>query len=742
MNWVELVWPVVMALGLLLGLVHLLVWGTHRRQGTHLALALAAFSFAALTALERLALFNSSPEQVATIIRWMHVPLLLLIAALLYAVHSTFGSGAAWLAISAVGLRVLAVALDFTTGVNLNFLSIDRIEWNSWGGVLIARPVGPPNPAFLVAVLSNLMLAIFALHTLVRGLRLQPQRRKALLLVCGAHFALAGLLIATSLSWAFEIPRLPLTLPCVGILLLAVGWQLGKDLMHWNNLEGLLRCSELGRLRVESELSQAALASGQGLWQWDVGAQSFIQNATNRRLLGNGEEARDDAAGAIAGVERDGAAALFARVDCGEAEQVRRRFESAIRNPNYEFEYPLRDGQGRRRWICLRGSVEHGPDGSPRIVRGLTQDISRRRSEDAQLRAVLDSSPTALLLIDPQGKIRYANRQAAVTFEYRDQDMIGVSVDELLPESCRGQHPHHRAEYAEHPRRRGMASGRDLFARSRGGRQFPAEIALSPLDIESAPHVVAAVEDLTERHRAAHEAAMERESMAHMSRVSLVGEISGSLAHELNQPLAAILANAQAAQRILRRNPAEIADVRDILEDIVQNDRRAGQVISRLRGLLKKEFRAFVPLSANDLVNDAVRVIRNDLINRGVEYRLDLAANVVHLQGDPVQLQQVLLNLIINACEAMADRQPRALTLRTTLAHEGFIGFEVHDTGGGIAPGMLETVFTAFQTSKPSGMGMGLSICRTIIGAHGGRIWASNLPGGGAALIFELPIVE
>jgi len=742
MNWVELVWPVVTALGLLLGLVHLLVWWAHRRQGAHLALALAAFSFAALTMLERLALFNPSPDQVATLIRWMHVPLLFLVAALLYAVHDTFGTGAAWLALGSLGLRVLAVMLDFTTGVNLNFLRIDRVEWRNWGGVFIAHPVGPPNPALWVAVLSNLMLAIFVLHTLVRGLRLQPQRRNALLLVCGAHVALAGLLVATSLSWALDMPRLPLTLPCVAVLLLAVGWQLGKDLMHWNQLEGRLRCSELGRLRVESELSQAALAAGQGLWQWDVGAHSFIQNDTNQQLLGNGEAFGGEGSQATSNREDDAMAALFAGVERKEVEQVRQRFYSAIRNPIYEFEFQTRDGHGRRRWICLRGSAEHGADGSPLMVRGLTQDISRRRSEQAQLRAVLDSSPTALLLVDPQGKIRFANRQAALTFEYRDQDMVGVSVDELLPESCRGGHPHLRAQYAEHPRRRGMATGSELFARSRSGREFPAEIALSPLDIEGAPHVVAAVEDLTERHRAAHEVAMERESMAHMSRVSLVGEISGSLAHELNQPLAAILANAQAAQRMLRRNPADIADVRDILEDIVENDRRAGRVISRLRGLLKKEFRAFVPLGANQLVNDAVRVIRNDLINRGVEYRLDLAANVVHLQGDPVQLQQVLLNLIINACEAMADRQPRTLTLRTTLAHEGYIGFEVHDTGAGIPADMLETIFTAFHTTKPSGMGMGLSICRTIIGAHGGRIWASNLPGGGAALIFELPIVE
>jgi len=742
MNWVELVWPVATALSLVLGLVHLLVFWGQPRQGAHLALALAALSLASLTVLERMALFNASAVQTAALIRWMHVPLLFLVAALLYVVHRTFGYGATWLALTALGLRVSALLLNFTTGVNLNFLSIEHIEWRNWGGVAMAHPVGPPNPALLVGLLSNVLLAAFLVHTLVRGMRDQPQRRHTLWLVCGAFLLLACLLISTSLTWAVGLPRLPLTLPAVAAMLLAVGWQLGKDLMHWNRLEGQLRRSELGRLQVEGELAQAALASGQGLWQWDVGAHSFIQNATNRRLLGTTADESDDGTQTLARVDADAVSALFSHVEPKEREHVRRRFDAAIHQPRYELEYPIRDSNGQRRWICLRGSVEHDTDGKPRLIRGLTQDISRRRSEEAQLRAVLDSSPTALLLVDPEGRIRYANQQATTTFGFDEHGMTGVAVDTLLPESCRGGHAHQRAEFAQHPSRRGMASQRDLFAKARCGREFPAEIALSPLDIEGSPHVVVAVEDLTERRRAAQEVAIERESMAHMSRVSLIGEISGSLAHELNQPLAAILSNAQAAQRMLRRNPAEIADVREILDDIVENDRRAGQVISRLRGLLKKEHRAFVPLMANELVNEAMRVIRNDLINRGVEYRLNLAANVARIHGDPVQLQQVLLNLIINACEAMSERSSRMLTVRTALAHGGYIGFEVHDTGVGIAPDMLETVFTAFQTTKPSGMGMGLSICRTIIRAHGGRIWAANAAGGGACLIFELPIME
>jgi len=745
MNWVELIWPLVTALSLVFGLVHLLVWWTHEREGAHLSLAIAAFSLAFLTLLERVILFNAIPAQIALVIRWMHVPLAVLVAALLVAVHTTFGLGATWLAVTAMGLRLLALLLNFTTGVNLNFLAIDHIEWRTWGGVAFAYPVGPPNPALLVGMLSNLMVGLYLAHTLLLGLRQQPQRRNALLLVCGACLLLSALLISTSLAWAMDLPRIPLTLPCVMALLLAISWQLGKDLIRWNQLEGKLRRSERFRLRIETELSQAALASGQGLWQWDVAGHSLIQNAINRRLLGNSAEASLDAqsgARETVRVGEDAVGALFARVDPEELPHVRQLFETAIHQPNYEIEYSVHDTSGQRRWICLRGSVEHDAGGAPLIVRGITQDISQRRSEQAQLRAVLDSSPTALLLIDPEGEIRYANAQATAIFGYAEQGMAGVQVDTLLPASCRGQHAHHRGEYVQHPRRRSMASGRDLFAQARCGRQFPVEIALSPLEIEGEVHVVAAVEDLTERRRTAQEVALERESMAHMSRVSLIGEISGSRAHELNQPLAAILSNAQAAQRMLRRNPAEIADIRDILDDIVENDRRAGQVISRLRGLLKKEFRVFVPLALDEVVHDAMRVIRNDLINRGVEYRLDLAANVARVLGDPVQLQQVLLNLIINACDAMAECKPRAVTIRISPVRDGVIQCEVHDTGGGIPEQMLEAIFAAFQTSKPNGMGMGLSICRTIIRAHGGRIWATNAPGGGACLIFELPVME
>ena len=174
MNWVEVVWPLVAALSLAFGLLHLLLWWSHEHERVHLALAIAAISLGTLTVLERIAMFNGSPAVAATVLRWMHVPVVFMVAGLVYIVHATFGTGPAWLGGSVVGLRLAGLVLDFTTGVNLNFLRIDRIEWNTWAGVTVAVPVGPPNPAVAVVVLGNILMLAYLAQTLVRGLRMLP----------------------------------------------------------------------------------------------------------------------------------------------------------------------------------------------------------------------------------------------------------------------------------------------------------------------------------------------------------------------------------------------------------------------------------------------------------------------------------------------------------------------------------------------------------------------------------------
>jgi two-component system, LuxR family, sensor kinase FixL len=251
--------------------------------------------------------------------------------------------------------------------------------------------------------------------------------------------------------------------------------------------------------------------------------------------------------------------------------------------------------------------------------------------------------------------------------------------------------------------------------------------------------------DITERKRVEVEIQQQRNELAHLARVMTLSELSGSLAHELNQPLAIILTNAQAAQRLLAQEPPDLAEARDILVDIVSEDERAGEVIKRLRALLKPGQTSLQSISANALVEDVLRIARTDLIERGIKVHAELDGSLPPVVGDRVQLQQVLLNLILNAGDAMADNPPPGRHLTLATAHrDGTVQVSVSDTGCGLPP-EEERVFAPFYTTKKEGLGLGLSICRSIVSAHNGRLWAvANVAAtsGGTTFHVELPASE
>lgn len=235
----------------------------------------------------------------------------------------------------------------------------------------------------------------------------------------------------------------------------------------------------------------------------------------------------------------------------------------------------------------------------------------------------------------------------------------------------------------------------------------------------------------------------QRTELAHLSRVTLLGELSGSLAHELNQPLTAILSNAQAAQRMMASDNFDPGEIREVLGDIVDQDKRAGEVIHRLRRLLRRGEIETVALNMNDLVADSLRLVSRELANRDIEVRTDFERNLPGIMGDRVQLQQVLLNLLLNSADAMTDVPPdrRVLTVRTS-ADADRVHVRVADTGTGISPGLEARLFEPFYTTKASGMGLGLSVCRTIVRSHGGEIWAESGETTGAILAFGIPVAK
>ncbi|HEY7868141.1 MAG TPA: ATP-binding protein [Methylomirabilota bacterium] len=250
------------------------------------------------------------------------------------------------------------------------------------------------------------------------------------------------------------------------------------------------------------------------------------------------------------------------------------------------------------------------------------------------------------------------------------------------------------------------------------------------------------VANALERAHAEREVARLRQELAHIGRVSALGELTASLAHELNQPLTAILNNAHVAQQLLEAEVPDVEALRDIVADILADDQRAAKVISRLRALLKKGELDHVLLDLNEIVRDVAELVRSDMVFRHVPMTLDLDPGLPQVRGDRVQLQQVILNLVLNSLEAMSepDARDHVLGIRTSRAGPTAVSVAIRDSGAGIDMADIDRMFQPLYTTKTEGLGMGLAIARTIVDAHGGELRASNNPEGGATFEFSLPV--
>jgi len=251
----------------------------------------------------------------------------------------------------------------------------------------------------------------------------------------------------------------------------------------------------------------------------------------------------------------------------------------------------------------------------------------------------------------------------------------------------------------------------------------------------------AIVRDITNRKLIESEALKLREEIAHVTRVSTLGELTSSLAHEINQPLGAILSNAQAAQRFLSQDKPDMKEIGEILGDIIRDDNRAAEVIRKIRSLLKKEESQYESLNLNDVIEDILNVIRNDTALAAVSIEKKFDPSLPSICGDRIQLQQVILNLVLNAAEAMreAGSDPRRMTVRTSKKNGGFAEVSIRDIGPGIEENNANRLFDPFYTTKSGGMGMGLAISKDIVKAHRGEIQAVNNPDRGATFTFTVP---
>ena len=408
---------------------------------------------------------------------------------------------------------------------------------------------------------------------------------------------------------------------------------------------------------------------------------------------------------------------------------------------------------GERRVVILNVGAERDQDGN--IVRSTSvqTDITERKRAEAELHqsqaligAVFSSLYGNVAVIDPEGTIVTVN-EAWTSFAREhngDPAATGVGVNYL--QTCRRAHAAGDRLAGE-----ALAAVESVLEGSRDEvrLEYPCgsasrdrwfEMMVLPLKRPERGAVVAHL-DITAHKHAELETQRLHQELSHVARVTMMGELTSSLAHELNQPLTAILSNAQAAQRLLGDGEPDLEELREILADIVADDDRAGEIIQRLRTLLRKGELEFRDLNVNELVRDVARLVRSDAIIKNVSVTLDLAPDLPRVRADRVQLQQVILNLMLNAVDALMSRPAtnRKLLIRTGAGTEGTVNVAVRDSGPGIPPDKLEWVFEPFFTTKTDGMGMGLAIARSILHSHGGRLWAENAPGGGATFTLALP---
>ncbi|MGB3388407.1 MAG: PAS domain S-box protein [Pseudaminobacter sp.] len=357
---------------------------------------------------------------------------------------------------------------------------------------------------------------------------------------------------------------------------------------------------------------------------------------------------------------------------------------------------------------------------------------ARAAAREAHLESILATVPDAMIVIDVRGAIQSFSAAAERLFGRKSGEVLGQNVKLLMPEPYRANHDGYLDRYKRTGEKRIIGIGRIVVGQRKDGSTFPMELSVGEMQSGDERFFTGFIRDLSERQQAEARLQELQSELVHISRLTAMGEMASALAHELNQPLAAITNYMKGSRRMLEGRADEAsAMVRDALDHAAEQALRAGDVIRRLRDFVARGESEKRVESARKLVEEASALAMVGGGDRGIRVRYEFDPSHDLVLADKVQIQQVLINLIRNAIEAMEGSDPRELAIATMPAEEGMLEIRVSDTGSGIGEEIMTRLFQPFVTSKPHGMGVGLSICRTIIEAHGGRIWAEPTAAGG-----------
>ena len=453
--------------------------------------------------------------------------------------------------------------------------------------------------------------------------------------------------------------------------------------------------------------------------------------------------------------ERAAAKAAFAAAATGggtpATHGAHRRTGDGGRRP-MRWTYTAPDGPGDPpRQVIATGTIEIGTVETGSAAAGSAEtgaDTAREREE--RLRSITQTAPDAIVIIDERGIIDTVNPAAERLFGYSAAELDGRNVKILMPSPQREAHDSHLARYRETGEKRVIGIGRVVVGRRKDGTTFPARLAIGEIALGQGRLFTGFLHDITERENIQRRAGILQQELMHASRLSALGEMASGIAHELNQPLTAVMNYTRAARRRLDgarpgaappdAAPPDAAPIVDLVDKAGGQAERAAEIIRRLRTFIKKDDSERRFESINAVVEEAAALALIGASDRRIELIFALEDALPPVLIDRIQVQQVVLNILRNAIEAFEGPDERKVRVATGAAGRREVQVEIGDNGPGLAPGIADDPFRPFQTTKEDGVGIGLAISRTIIDDHGGRLWAESPPEGGAVFRFSLPV--
>jgi two-component system sensor kinase FixL len=478
---------------------------------------------------------------------------------------------------------------------------------------------------------------------------------------------------------------------------------------------------------------------GVGTWDLDLATRELDWSETASALLG---------------VERNQPASydlFMSQLQPADRERV----ESAInrvseRGGSFDVSFRITNASGTGQWIRARAGLLRDEAGAARHLTGIFLDIDEEkqveealRTRETHLRSILQTIPDAMIVIDGHGIMQLFSSAAERLFGWSEHEAIGQNVNILMPEPDRTRHDGYIARYRTTNDPHIIGIGRIVTGKRRDGTTFPMHLSIGEMESGGEPYFTGFVRDLTEHQQTQARLQELQAELVHVSRLTAMGEMASALAHELNQPLAAISNYMKGSRRLLAgSSDPNMPKVESALDRAAEQALRAGQIIRRLRDFVSRGESEKRVESLSKLIEEAGALGLAGAREQNVQLRFSLDPDADLVLADRVQIQQVLVNLFRNALEAMAQSTRRELAVANTRAADDMIEVAVSDTGSGFREDVIPNLFQTFFTTKDTGMGVGLSISRSIIEAHGGRMWAESNAAGGATFRFTLPATD